>query len=150
MIAVLLALVCGTDLWAAKVLRDPGAARALAPAPIQATIAQLGALPSTARRRAYVVTGTVLAIKTEADSDLHVVLGDGAATMIVEVPHPGCAAGSLALAAIVRARRQAAAVRVGQRVRVVGMVFFDKCHGQSGAAPGCQELHPVFDIRKAK
>jgi hypothetical protein len=148
MIALLLTIACGTDAWSVKTLRDPGAARALAPAPVTSTVAALGALPGTARRRAYVVVGTVTKIKTEADSDLHVILADGAATMIVEFPLPGCAQGSLAYAAIVRARRQAIALRVGMRVRVTGMLFMDKPHGQSGTAPNAAELHPVFRVER--
>jgi hypothetical protein len=98
MLAILLALTCGTELWTKKILTDPGAAAALAPAPI----------------------------------------------MIVEFPHPGCAAGSPALAAIKRARKQAQALMVGQHVRLTGMLFFDKPHVMIGNAPNYAELHPVF------
>lgn len=146
MIAILLALVCGVDHWPAKVLRDTGASRALAPAPIHSTIAHLGALPRTSRRRAYVVEGLVKAIKHEADGDLHVVLIDGSASIIIEAPDPKCAHGSKARSAIRRAWFQAADLRVGQHVRAVGMLFFDKCHGQRGAAPNCVELHPLFRV----
>jgi hypothetical protein len=149
-IVILLAMACGTELWSQKVLTDPGAARALAPAPAGATIAQLGALPRTSRRRAYAVTGRVAERKNETDSDLHVVITDGVHSMIVELPHPQCAHGSLALRAISRARLQAAALRVGQTVRVVGMLFFDRPHGQSGMAPNAVELHPVFSVRRLR
>ena len=126
---------------------DPGAARALAPAPIPATIAQLGSLPRTARRRAYVIEGVVAAVKTEADQDKHVIVQDGAASMILEFPDPGCAQGSLALAAIVRARRQIASVRVGQRIQAACMLFFDRPHGQSGSAPNSVEGPPCFWVK---
>ena len=43
MLAILLALTCGTQLWSKKILTDPGAAAALAPSPILGAIAQLGA-----------------------------------------------------------------------------------------------------------
>lgn len=148
MIALLLSLSCGIDAWGVKVLRDPGAAKALAPAPIRSTIAQLGALPRASRRRAYVIEGRITVIKHEADEDYHVAIADGAGhTMIVEFPHPGCAAGSLALVAIKRARRQAAGLRVGQRIRLVGMLFMDKIHGQTGVAPNGVELHPLFSVQ---
>jgi hypothetical protein len=148
MIAILLALTCGTELWSQKILADPGAAAALAPAPVTSTVAVLVALPRTARRRAYVITGTVALVKLEADSDVHVVIQDGAHTMIVEFPLPACAQGSLAYAAIVRARKQAAALFVGERVRVTGMLFMDRPHGQTGVAPNAAELHPVFSVVK--
>lgn len=146
MILVLLALVCGVDHWPEKVLRDPGAAVALVPAPEKSSIAQLGALPRTSKRRAYVVVGKVAAIKTEADGDRHVILREGVASIIVELPNPKCATGSLALAAIRRAWLQAAGLRVGQRVRATGMLFFDRPHGQSGKAPNSAELHPLFRV----
>ena len=63
---------------------------------------------------------------------------------MVEFPHPGCATGSLALAAIKRARKQAVTLQVGQHVRVTGMLFFDKPHTMVGNAPNYPELHPVF------
>lgn len=150
MIFVLLALACGSEMTAAKLLRDPGAARALAPAPTPSTIAALSALPRTARRRSYSVDGTVTLIKHESDQDFHIVLEDGGATMIVEAADPRCATGSLAIAAIRRARKQAAQLRVGQRVRAVGMLFFDKLHGQSGVAPNGVELHPLYSIEVAQ
>jgi len=41
LLAILLGLTCGTQLWSKKILTDPGAPAALAPAPINGTIAQL-------------------------------------------------------------------------------------------------------------
>lgn len=150
MLALLLALACGRELWSQKVLTGPGADRALAPAPVVSTIEKLGALPRRAPPRAYVVEGRVRLVKLEADSDFHVVLEDEAGrTIVVEAPHPACSKGSKAYAAIVRARRQAAELRVGSKVRAVGMLFFDKLHGQTGAAPNGAELHPLFSIRAA-
>lgn len=147
MLLLLLALTCGRELWEMKVLRDPAAAAALLPAPAPADIGALIALPTKAPRRAYIVEGTVTVIKREADSDYHVVIEDDAGnTMIVEFPHPGCSKGSLAYAAIVRARARAALLHVGMRVRVTGMLFFDKIHGQTGVAPNGVELHPVFNV----
>jgi hypothetical protein len=151
MLAVLLALVCGVEAWPQKILSDPGAAAALARPVHAATIAQLGALPRRTTRRPYAVTGFIVAIKTEADADLHVVIADQVGhTMIVEFPHPACAQGSKAYGAIVRARRQMGRLVEGDRIRVTGMLFMDRCHGQAGAAPNCVELHPVLDVRRAR
>jgi hypothetical protein len=52
-LAILLALICGTQLWSKKILTDPGAAAALAPAPITGTIAQLGGFPRTHKSRLH-------------------------------------------------------------------------------------------------
>src|SRR6267378_8322846 len=76
MLTVLLALTCGTQLWSKKILTDPGAAAALAPAPIPGTIAQLGAFPRTHKRQSYIVDGTIIEIRPESDSDIHVVIED--------------------------------------------------------------------------
>jgi hypothetical protein len=147
MIAILIAAsLCGADHQLEKTLRDPGAAKALAPAPAPSTITQLGKLPKTSRRRAYTVEGTIQVIKTEADRDRHVVVSDGQSQMVVEVPDPACATGSAAIAAMKRARRKVAGLKVGDHVKVVGMLFFDKLHGQTGSAPNGAELHPVFDF----
>jgi hypothetical protein len=35
---------------------------------------------------------------------------------------------------------------VSAKVRVTGVGFFDKIHGQTGAAPNGIELHPVLGI----
>src|ERR1700682_5364659 len=114
MLTVLLALTCGTQLWSKKILTDPGAAAALAPAPINGTIAQLGGFPKTHQRRSYIIGGTIIKKRPEADEDIHVVLEDAQGNhIVVEFPHPGCAVGSPALAAIKRARRQAAALQGG-------------------------------------
>jgi hypothetical protein len=59
-LAILLALICGTQLWSKKILTDPGAAAALAPAPITGTIAQLGGFPRTHKRQSYMVDGIII------------------------------------------------------------------------------------------
>jgi len=149
-IAVLLALTCGVELWPQKILADPGAAAALARPVHASTIAQLGALPRRAVRRPYAVTGWIVAIKSEADADLHVVLADEVGnTLIVEFPHPQCAFGSLVRPQIAKARRQMGRLGEGMRVKVRGMLFMDRPHNQAGMAPNAAELHPVFDIRRA-
>ena len=145
MLAILLALTCGTQLWSKKILTDPGAAAALAPAPITGTIVQLGGFPRTHKRQSYIVDGTIIEVRPETDSDIHVVIEDAQGNhLVAEFPHPGCAVGSPALAAIKRARKQAATLQVGQHVRVTGMLFFDKPHAMIGNAPNYAELHPVF------
>ena len=76
LLSILLALTCSTQLWSKKILTDPGAAAALAPAPITGTIVQLGGFPRTHKRQSYIVDGTIIEIRPEADSDIYVVLED--------------------------------------------------------------------------
>jgi hypothetical protein len=102
--------------------------------------------PANGAPAAYIVDGVVAAIKHEADGDLHVILRDGTHQMIVELPDPRCSQGSLAIAAIRRARVKGTRLRVGQRVRVVGVLLIDHLHGQGGAAPNGAELHPVLKV----
>jgi hypothetical protein len=120
--------------------------------------------------------------KMEGDNDFHVVITDPAeappdvpervakttldfsklpATMVAEIPDPGCAEGSIGLAQI-RTVRQAYVAAYGQPgrgkphqvvglpvVTVTGVGFFDECgpsHDPTGHAPNCLELHPVLDI----
>jgi len=145
LLSILLALTCGTQLWSKKILADPDAAAALAPAPVPGTIAQLGGLARTHKRQSFIVDGTIIEKRAEHDDDIHVVIEDSQGNhLVAEFPHPGCAVGSPALAAIKRARKQAATLQVGQHVRLTGMLFFDKPHAMIGNAPNYAEVHPVF------
>jgi hypothetical protein len=33
-----------------------------------------------------------------------------------------------------------------QRIRLTGLIFFDKLHGQAGVAPNGVELHPILKV----
>ena len=93
-------------------------------------------------------------IRLETDSDYHMVLSDGARTMIVEVPYPTCAASSTWECFISRARGTIdAKITVGTTpqypaltVSVWGVGFFDFNHSQTGVAPNAIELHPVLQM----
>jgi hypothetical protein len=133
-----------------------------------ATVEELTALPvpgpiriRTARYPAetttYRVSGRLVGFKLETDSDIHVVIaGTSGATMIVEIPDPGCI-GTVKHAEISQARadfirafgqplrqfnRPAGALQLG----VAGVLFFDVIHGQVGVAPNGVELHPVLAV----
>lgn len=112
----------------------------------------------------FSVEGRVAVAKPEPDSDVHIAIEDGSpdipetlVSMIVEVVHPECA-GPRPWRAIVAARQQLvemiggeptkARLRtlLGRWVRVSGVAFFDKLHGQKGGAPNGIELHPVMSI----
>lgn len=173
---------CGTERWAVKTLSD-GAPVDLAP--IASTVAELGAIPRPAgadtagnqrldaETHVFTVHATLTLVRREADHDYHLVLQDGAATMIAEVTDPACqgAASSSIYPTLVTARSQMDSILAtsGQAlalnrsaedagpapfthlnvpVVVTGVLFFDYPHGQTGRAPNTAELHPVLAIAK--
>lgn len=92
------------------------------------------------------VSGTVTRVKHEADGDLHIVLSDGARTMIVEVPDPRNMPVQWR-ARVAGARAAAERLRIGQAATATGIMFFDKAHDAKGAAVNDVELHPVLDLK---
>jgi hypothetical protein len=156
-----------------KIVADADAGKVQVNSPRTGTIAELRAMPapfyaesnprSAAEGQVFTVEAWLAGYKLEAgDSDLHVVIKDDAGqTMIVEFPHPDCAVGSRILAEINAARAACRALmhtppttrfvhlRKPIRVRVTGVVFFDRLHGQTGVAPNGVELHPVLSIEPA-
>ena len=96
-------------------------------------------------------------MKREADSDYHLVLSEGGATMIAEMPLAACTTGAQHLYAMSTARAELERavggpvgeswIHPGLRVRVTGVFFFDFPHGQSGHARNYAELHPVTAFR---
>jgi hypothetical protein len=155
---------CGVERWSVKTGTDP-AAKQVNTAQVQdSTIAALGSLvaprdPTTRIARVettvYRVRATLTYYKLESDSDIHLVLSDGAGhTMIAEIPSPHCDAGSAFAAQISAARaafdghhrEESRSVADGELVTVTGLGFFDFDHGQRGVAPNAIELHPVLSI----
>jgi hypothetical protein len=176
-IVLALALACGSERQAAKVLTDACAGRSDCVDVAQiATVEQLAAMPNTAwikwsnslPRQAsemviYRVTAAVTGWKLETDLDWHVVIrGDSGQTMVVELPDPSCAPDpttaakfSAARVALVAASGAARGPRKGKlqafgeppSVTFVGLLFFDKIHGQDGVAPNGVELHPATVVQ---
>jgi hypothetical protein len=151
---------CGVERWPVKIALDRDAAR-VDTTPVTATIAQLGALPRpretaySARSgpyelRSYRVIGVLRRVRRETDGDWHLVLsdtGDARITMIAEVPDSNCAIGARYAEAFARLGRRLDSLRVPAVVEVTGIGFFDRPHGQRGAAPNWFELHPVLALR---
>jgi hypothetical protein len=135
------------------------------PQPITvARLEQLPAPPDPDRRESsrwrsvettvYRVTAHLTAIRHERDGDLHLILEDGPAHMIAEVPSSRCIGGSR-FSAQLRTVRRAIASHFGYvrrpifpniPVTVTGIGFFDRLHDQDGVAPNGIELHPVLSI----
>lgn len=124
----------------------------------------------------FQVSATLTGYKEEQDGDYHLVLDDGQGhTMIAEIPDPNFCAGSVWLNLIASSRQtfdakfgkmlaalrvmkvemtdvggEAAGVpmitKVSIPVKVFGVGFFDRLHGQTGVAPNGIEIHPVLEI----
>ena len=156
---------CGFERWPVKTLSDPEA-RQVNFAVHPTTVRYLGSLRASAggqdsrsalESRVFGVQARLVSVKREADSDYHLVLSEGGATMIAEMPLAACTTGAQHRYAMSTARAElerAVGGPVGEswihpslRVRVVGVLFFDFAHGQSGHARNYVELHPVTGFR---
>jgi len=164
--------LCGSERWAVKTATDGTQLHEGAPPEVR-TVAQLSALEAPRYREArpregeelnvVAVVGYLRAVKLEEDGDLHALISDApdGLTMVVEIPDPGCAARSpykdrMAAARAATAKlvgavfgRKFRTLTTPPRVRVVGAIFFDKLHGQTGMAGNGVELHPVLDLTPA-
>jgi len=158
--------ICGVERWPVKTLSDPQA-RQLDFAARPATVRYLGSLRaspggedsrSPLERRAFGVQARLVGVKREADSDYHLILAEGGATMIAEMPLSACTAAAAphrhAMAMARVALERAVGGPVGEswihpnlRVHLVGVLFFDFPHGQSGHARNYAELHPAIGFR---
>jgi hypothetical protein len=154
---------CGTERWDIKTGTD-SQAPSIALVPVGNTIAALDALPAdgggSAReapteQTVYELKDVVLTeLKEESDSDYHLVISDGSATMIAEIPFPSCATNSPWTCFMSRARSEIDAMFTvtsspqypSMTITLRGVGFFDYPHGQTGVAPNAIELHPVLQI----
>lgn len=108
--------------------------------------------------KTYTLDADVIGYKFESDGDFHVVLrGVTDETIVAEFVDPKCAEDSIASELIPKARSQFLILfaaptlkykklKKPYHVKITGVVFFDKLHGQVGAAPNGVELHPVLSI----
>jgi hypothetical protein len=156
---------CGVERWPVKTLSDPGA-RQVDFAVRPATVRYLGTLRASPggqdsrgplEARVFRVQARLVGVKREADSDYHLILSQGGATMIAEMPVAACTSGAQRRYAMSAARAELERavggpvgeswIRSGLRVRVVGVLFFDLPHGQTGHSRNYAELHPVTGFR---
>lgn len=136
-------------------------------APRRASVEQLARLPvarhaksgRTSLERLIVEVDAVIAtVRNERDGDIHVVLrGKSGAELIAEFPSSECTIGSPYAAEMEEARNRLLQIIYGSpfnsrrrrlltKVRVHGVIFFDRSHGQNGAAWSGVELHPVLAV----
>ena len=158
---------CGRERWPVKTLSDPDRHRVRVE-PVFTTVESLAALPRPSERphdrrvaptetTIFCVEGMIYDVpRPQADGDIHVVvagLEDSIVSLIAEIPDPRCylvcSSGFAHLFATARERLEAK-LRVWAtdtlRVRIAGVGFFDRNHGQLGPAPNFIELHPVLAI----
>ena len=156
---------CGSELWSLKTLSDQQRRR-VSLRPRDTTVRAINArrMPSvTPMRRdsfelqVWRVRAQIVQYKLEDDGDIHLILFDGGAYMIAEMPRASC------LPQTTRARRAIAEARrlfeqrcgraefvwkdLGAVAFVSGVGFWDFPHGQSGHARNFAELHPVTGLR---
>lgn len=157
---------CGVERWSVKTGTDADVST-INFTPQNTTIASLRAiaapspLPANNRiapfeRQVFRLTDVTLTVfKLESDSDYHLVLSDGAQTMIAEIAAPACVGASSPLLTGIRAARTAFDARFTPSssfttanipVTLTGVGFFDFQHGQRGVAPNGIELHAVLGI----
>lgn len=157
---------CGTFRWAVKTGTD-GAAGSISLNPTPTTIGQLAAIPApagvntgsssrldAAENTVYILRNvTLIKTKLEPDSDYHLPITDGTASMETEIPFPNtCTQGSPWTCEITHARAAlekvvtpgGSYVSVNQPVTIIGVGFFDTIHGSASQAPNGIELHPIL------
>jgi hypothetical protein len=157
--------ICGIERWPVKTLADPGA-RQVDFAVRPATVRYLGSLRANPggqdsrgplETRVFRVQARLVGVKRESDSDYHLILSEGGATMIAEMPLTACTSGAQHRYAMSTARAELERavggpvgeswIHPGLPVHVAGVLFFDFPHGQSGHARNYVELHPVTGFR---
>lgn len=156
---------CGVERWPVKTGTDAQAAQVNVSSPTQTTIANLTSIPAPAtlpqsdrvdpiETTAYTLSATLVQYKIEDDQDVHMVITDGPAHMIAELPSPSCVDPSSPwhdLIATARAQfnSQFHPTTSWQHpanvsITITGPGFFDFLHGQTGVAPNGIEIHPVL------
>ena len=163
-------ILCGgTERWSVKVLTDVNL-NTINFAPVTTTIDSLINLPTPVptfsnpritgiENKVYTIRCHITIKKTESDYDYHLVLSDGAHTLIAESPDPLCAvASSSAFVTDFISVRNFINSNIAPGnvynvnlpdVDVTGVAFVDLEHGQTGVAPNNIELHPMLDIHFA-
>lgn len=155
---------CGYDRWPVKILTDKDHQR-VNPNPVETTIAKLTAIPiheipyprdkriEPEELRVYKVRGRLIAVRSEQDSDLHLIIADlekPDIRMIAEIPAPACAEGTGHEGEYGEARKALASIPIGSIIEVVGVGFFDFIHNVIGTARNGIELHPVLKLTAIK
>lgn len=156
------AVRCGMERWPVKIGTDVDFPLVNF-TPIDVSIKTLEELPkprgarlpykrrvNETEKSTYRVEGTIARVKVEIDSDLHILLVSGSNRLVAEIPSPACAIHAPLMIRFVEARKTALSLKPNQRVRITGIGFFDRIHGQGGGAKNGFELHPVYMVELLK
>jgi hypothetical protein len=156
---------CGVERHDVKDLLDgfvPGAPKDSSVTALRAIPVPAGAIGGRTppEMDVYRIQAVATAFKIEADSDVHLAIGDPTdpnhATMIAEFPAASCLAESTAAPQMEAARADMISalgdpptgsyrfLNPAPCVTLTGVAFFDRIHGQRGVAPNGIELHPVL------
>jgi hypothetical protein len=134
--------------------------------PKNTTVAEVGALPqphptpktrsTPFSRRTWRLPAQITEFKIEGDSDIHLVLYDGGAYMVAEMPAAACIprkARDRSAMITVRKKFESRCGKatkhwqpLGAVVYISGVGFFDIPHTQNPHAPNFAELHPVTGL----
>ena len=153
----------GEERWEEKVLTDDESSGIDYNNPIETTIQELVTFPtgksSSKKPRqqielsAYTIECNISKYILEDDEDLHLVLEDGGASMIGEIPDFRCPEAD---ESNFTTRYKNARVMFSKyikdkkyqtmRWRVTGVGFVDFAHGQTGKADNNVELHPILKL----
>ena len=161
---------CGVERWQIKTLSDAERDR-VDRTPVETTVEELVVLPRPRRTPQYSrVAPTELTTfrvdaylggyRPESDGDMHLILfgmQNQRVSLVAEIPNPNCsgACASGLSEDFAKARATLRDILTTPNpadepivVRVTGVGFFDRNHGQIGAAPNLIELHPVLAIQR--
>jgi hypothetical protein len=157
---------CNVRLKGLKTLSDPQQSLVNLH-PKNTTVAAINSLPqphptpktrsTDFSRRVWRVTAQITEFKAEGDSDIHIVLFDGGAYLIAEMPAAQCvpkkARDRLAIVAVRKKFETSCGEptnhwqQLGAVVAINGVGFFDIPHTQKPHAANFAELHPVTGIK---
>jgi hypothetical protein len=159
---------CGRERWQVKTLSDVDQKEVDLRHPVATTVESLAALPRPRQRpqfrRVSPTETTVFCLegwladipRTESDRDMHIVIAgleDTTLTLIAEIPDARCYGACSSGFGHLYAKAYETLMdrlRTWQtdtlRIRIMGVGFYDRNHGQYGAAPNFIELHPVLAI----
>lgn len=162
---------CGTNRWSVKVLND-SLAKNVRMKPIKTTIDSLRSIKVDrkigskvprfgAEFYSFQITCGIREYINEEDGDIHLVLydlKDTNKTFVAEIPDPNCpmVKGSKHEAKFKKCRNEVEKWKLPNgkiakgSYQLMGVFFYDKLHGVSGAPQNGAELHPLLTIKKIK
>lgn len=163
---------CGTEWWDIKTLTDKDAGK-INFTPKETTVFDLVSMPKPdklpkermeSEEQTYSLTAILVGLKLEDDFDFHIVIKDLVKnkTMIIECPDPECTEvqKSSQYEQIKTVRKffednfnpvkKYKLVKGNIKLKVSGVLFFDKIHGQTGVAKNEVKLHPIISVEEVK